>query len=165
MNDSWMSFRTLAQDQPQAVGVPATAPAPAQAVNPVGVPGTTSTPAGTGGSQSLPAQSSGGGFNPILMMVVVMGVFLLGSSTKLELLEAGFLAQGEEIVDLLVVCSFLRPNADKGRSDGLVFLKTTSRSIIRHSSKCSNQIFSQRGHSLLAGELSGCMGNPCSCED
>lgn len=84
MNDSWMSFVTLAQaQQPQAGAAPA--PAPAQAVNPVGVPGATSTGA-PGSGQPLPsAGGSGtagaGGLGSMIWLFPVLLLFMILMTT------------------------------------------------------------------------------------
>jgi preprotein translocase subunit YajC len=82
MNNSWMSswdgILVLAQDQAQPQAGAAT---PAQAVNPVGVPGATQgvTGAPSGGSQPLPAASTGSGNSPnmILWLFPIIAVLFL----------------------------------------------------------------------------------------
>ncbi len=84
MNNSWMSswdgILVLAQDQTPAQPQ-AGAAVPAQAVNPVGVPGATQgvTGAPSGGSQPLPAASTGssGSPNMILWLFPVIAFMLL----------------------------------------------------------------------------------------
>lgn len=91
MNDSWMSFVTLAQTQPQAGAAPATTSAPAQAVNPVGVPGGNGgSAAAPGANQPLPAPSGGGAGGlgsiiwllPVMLLVMVLMSAMTGRKDK-----------------------------------------------------------------------------------